>query len=166
MGVLTHYIPAMEMSDVARTLHEGTRLGNVFPFDSLKPVLEMLWVPISKFLIWTHAWILKIYLSISSLWWRLVEILSVREHEEIAMAIFEYKDVFSPEDVGQTNLVMHSLTQECTDLYAYHPDDFPSLIIMWKMPKYRKYWTEELSRHARPTVIGQLFWLSRKMARF
>ncbi len=34
----------MNLSDATRTLHEGTRLGDVFPVESLKHIQEMLWV--------------------------------------------------------------------------------------------------------------------------
>ncbi len=40
----THYIPVMNLTDATRTLHEGTRLEDVFPVESLKQVHEMLWV--------------------------------------------------------------------------------------------------------------------------
>ncbi len=40
----THYIPVMNLSDATQTLHEGTRLGDAFPVESLKQVQEMLWV--------------------------------------------------------------------------------------------------------------------------
>ncbi len=39
-----HHILVMNLSDVTRTLHEGTWLGDVFPVESLKHVQEMLWV--------------------------------------------------------------------------------------------------------------------------
>ncbi len=41
---------------------------------------------------------------------RLAEDLSLCEHEELATAIFEYKDLFSsgPEDMGHTVLVTQS----------------------------------------------------------
>ncbi len=41
---VTHYIPVMNLSDATWTLHEGTRLGDVFPVELLKQVQEMLWV--------------------------------------------------------------------------------------------------------------------------
>ncbi len=40
----THHIPVMNLLDVIRTLPEGTRLGDIFPVESLKHVQEMLWV--------------------------------------------------------------------------------------------------------------------------
>ncbi len=42
----THYIPVINLSDVTQTLHEGSRLGDVFPIksQSLKQFQEMLWV--------------------------------------------------------------------------------------------------------------------------
>ncbi len=39
-----HHIPVMNLSDATRTLHEGTRLGYVFPVESLRQVQEMLWM--------------------------------------------------------------------------------------------------------------------------
>ncbi len=41
---LTHHIPVMNLSDWPRSLHEGTRLRDIFPVESFKHVLEMLWV--------------------------------------------------------------------------------------------------------------------------
>ncbi len=40
----TRHIPVMNLSDATRTLHEGTRLRDIFLVESLKPVQEMLWV--------------------------------------------------------------------------------------------------------------------------
>ncbi len=40
----THHIPVMNLSDATRTLHEGTRLGDIYPVASFKHVQEMLWV--------------------------------------------------------------------------------------------------------------------------
>ncbi len=40
----THDILVMNLSDATQTLHEGTRLGDIFPVESLKHVQEMLWV--------------------------------------------------------------------------------------------------------------------------
>ncbi len=59
--------------------------------------------------------------------------LSTRGHEELAVAISEYNDVFSngSEDMGQTDMVIRSpLTLESIILCAYHPNDFPSLYNM------------------------------------
>ncbi len=39
-----HHIPVMNLSDATQTLHEGTRLGDIFPVESLKHIQEMLWV--------------------------------------------------------------------------------------------------------------------------
>ncbi len=41
---VTHHIPVMNLLDATQTLHKGTRLGDVFPVDSLTQVQEMLWV--------------------------------------------------------------------------------------------------------------------------
>ncbi len=38
-----HYIPVMNLSDTTWKLHDGARLGDVFPAKSLKQVQEMLW---------------------------------------------------------------------------------------------------------------------------
>ncbi len=56
------------------------------------------------------------------------EEITTRECEELAAAIYEYRNVFSngPEDMGQTDLVT-LLIPRSTIPYAYHPDDFPSL---------------------------------------
>ncbi len=40
----THHIPVMNLSDVTRSLHEGTRLDDTFPVESFKHVQEMLLV--------------------------------------------------------------------------------------------------------------------------
>ncbi len=40
----THHIPVMNLLDATQTLHKGTRLGDIFPVESLKHVQEMLWV--------------------------------------------------------------------------------------------------------------------------
>ncbi len=34
----------MNLSNATRTLHEGTRLGDIYPVESFKHVQEMLWV--------------------------------------------------------------------------------------------------------------------------
>ncbi len=41
---VTHHIPVMNLSDATQTLHEGTRLGDIFLVESLKHIQEMLWV--------------------------------------------------------------------------------------------------------------------------
>ncbi len=41
---MTHHIPVMNLSDSTRTLPEGTRLGDIYPVESFKHVQEMLWV--------------------------------------------------------------------------------------------------------------------------
>ncbi len=41
---LIHHILVMNLSDDTQTLHEGTRLGDIYPVESLKHVQEMLWV--------------------------------------------------------------------------------------------------------------------------
>ncbi len=43
-NAVIYYIPVMNLSDATRTLHKGTWLGDVFPFELLKQVQEMLWV--------------------------------------------------------------------------------------------------------------------------
>ena len=40
----THHIPVMNLLYTTRTLHEGTRLGDIYPVESFKHVQEMLWV--------------------------------------------------------------------------------------------------------------------------
>ncbi len=40
----TYYIWVMNLSDATRTLHEGTRLGEVFPVELIKQVPKLLWV--------------------------------------------------------------------------------------------------------------------------
>ncbi len=40
----THHIPVTNLSDATRTLHEGTRLGDIYPVESLKHAQEILWV--------------------------------------------------------------------------------------------------------------------------
>ena len=40
----TDHIPVMNLSDTTRTLHERTRLGDIYPVQSFKHVQELLWV--------------------------------------------------------------------------------------------------------------------------
>ncbi len=40
----THHIPVMNLSGATQTLHEGTRLGDIYPVESFKHVQEMLWL--------------------------------------------------------------------------------------------------------------------------
>ncbi len=94
------------------------------------------------------------------------EDITTREHEELAAAIYEYRDVFSsgPEDMGQTDLVTDTV-----DNSEHRPICLPSrrhLITKqsWKKLRSRKCWTEaSLRRHVRAAGLDLLFWLLRKM---
>ena len=58
------------------------------------------------------------------------EDITAEEREEVAAAIYEYRDVSSsgPEDMGQTDLVTHTIDTGpgSTVPYASLPDDCPS----------------------------------------
>ncbi len=139
---MTHHILVMNLSDATQTLHEGTRLGGIYPVESFKHVEEMLWVE-SDLSDWesdnddlTDARATGIASKSASVktpranacddvrmdpkdlpehlqpfmeW--ISEHITTRVHEELAAAIYEYRDVFSsgPEDIRQTDLVTHTI---------------------------------------------------------
>ncbi len=95
----------------------------------------------------------------------IAEDISIWDREELAAAIFEYRDVFSrgSEDMGQTDLVTHSIytgEHHLIELPVSHPSNFPSL----KKLRSRKFWTEASPSHGRAAEQALLFWLLRKMA--
>ena len=136
----THHIPVMNLPYTARTLHEGTRLGVIYPVESFKHVQEMLWVD-SDLSDWesdddeltdVRATGIKgkgastktpnarddarmdpknLPEHLQPLMEWISEDITTREREELAAAIYEYRDVFSsgPEDMGQTDLVTHTI---------------------------------------------------------
>ena len=139
----THHITVMNLSDATQnTLHEGTRLGDIYPVESLKHVQKMLWVD-SDLSDWesdddelTDVRATGIMSKSASakttntnarddermdpkdlpehlqplVEW-ISEDITTQEREELAAAIYEYRNVFSsgPEDVGQTDLVTHTI---------------------------------------------------------
>ncbi len=136
----THHIPVMSLSDTTPTLPEGTRLGDIYPVESFKDIQEMLWVD-SDLSYWesdkdeltdvratgitgkgastkTHnarddarmdPKDLPDHLQPLMEW--ISEDITTRKREELAAAIYEYRDVFSsgPEDMRQTDLVTHTI---------------------------------------------------------
>ncbi len=137
----THYLPVMNLSDAPRTLYAGARIGEVYSVTSLKRAHEMFEVdlPFSDWdfdsddgeLVDVRTTVTKdggslphrnehqdVRMNLKDLpehlqplmeW--VAEDLTVREREELAGAIYEYKDVFSsgPNDMGQTDLVTHTI---------------------------------------------------------
>ncbi len=178
----------MNVSDTTRTLHEGTHLGDIYPVKSFKHVQEMLWVD-SDLSDWesddyelTDVRATSItgkgasaktpnarddarmdpkdlpeYLQPLMEW--ISEDITTRECEELAAAIYEYRDVFSsgPGDMGQTDLVTHTIDTGEHRPIRLPPDDFPSLNRMWKKLKSRKCWTEASLSHARAAGPALLF---------
>ncbi len=122
----THHIPVMNLSDTTRTLHEGTRLGE------LQQIQEMFWVD-SHLSDWesdvdeltdvcatgitdkgasaktpnacddTRMDPKDLPQHLQPLMEWISEDITTREREELAAAIYEYRDVFSSglEDMGQ-----------------------------------------------------------------
>ncbi len=127
----------MKLSDATQTLHEGHRL---FPVESLKQVQEMLWVDFSEWNSDDEelsdvraAGITSRNASaqtprvnaqddacvdtkdvpehLQALMEWIAEDISTRKCEDLAAAIYEYRDVLSSgqEDVGQTDLLIHTI---------------------------------------------------------
>ncbi len=150
----------MNLSDSTWTLHEVTRLGDIFPVESLKQVQEMLWVD-SDLSDWesdddeltdvhaigitsrrtsaktscanasddTRMDLKDLSEHLQSLMEWISEYSTARESEELAMAIYEYRDVFSsgPEDMDRLTWLLTLLILGSIIPYASHPGDFPSL---------------------------------------
>ncbi len=149
----THHIPVMNLSDATRTLHEGTRLGDIYPVESFKHVQEMLWVD-SNMSDWesdddeltdfratgitskgastktshanardaTHMNPKNLPEHLQPLMEWISKDITTQECEELAAAIYECRDVFSisPEGMGQTDLVTHTI-----DTGEHHPICLP-----------------------------------------
>ncbi len=132
----THYILVMNQSNATRTLHEGTQL---FPVESLKQVQKRLcvyydfsnWESDDEELSDVRAAGTKgrnapaetprvnardvrmdqndLPEHLHPLMQWIAKDISMREREELAAVIYEYRDMFSsvPEDMAQTDLITH-----------------------------------------------------------
>ncbi len=132
---VTHHIPVMNMSDATWTLNEGTWLGDIFPVESLKHVQEIPWVD-SDLSDWESDddELMDVFATgitsrsanacddmrmdpkdlpehLPPLMEWISEDITTRGCEELAAAIYEYRHIFSsgPEDMGQTDLVTHTI---------------------------------------------------------
>ncbi len=98
----------------------------------------------------------------------ILEDITTRECEELAVDIYEYRDVFSsgPEDMGQTDLVTHTIdTGEHRPICLPPPPRrLPITQQDVEKLKSRKCWTEVSLSHARAAGPALLFWLLRKLA--
>ncbi len=131
-NMVIHDIPMMNLSDATWTLDEGAHLGDTFLVEMLKQIQEMLWVD-SGLSGWdsedeesmnvctesvssggtckkSHRINTQDDACMDPKDWR-ADNISMLEREEVAAAIYEYRDVFSsvPDDTGQTNMVPHSI---------------------------------------------------------
>ncbi len=129
----THCIPVMNLSDAPHALHPGTQIGDMYPVTSLKQTHEVFKVE-PQSADWDSEFdsddeeLLDVRTA-DTTGFRgihsrsntctdarmdpkdLPEDLTLREHEELAAAIYEYRDVFSsgPADMGRTDLVTHTI---------------------------------------------------------
>ena len=132
---VTHYIPVMNLSDTMGMLHEGNQLRDVFPVESLKQVQEMFWMDSDdEELMYVYAASVAgrnvsaktprvqtcndafmdpkdLPENLQPLIEGIAEHIFTREREELAAAIYEYRDVFCSgfEEMGQTDLVTNSI---------------------------------------------------------
>ena len=76
----------------------------------------------------------------------IAEYISTRECEELAVAIYEYRDIFSsgPEDMGQTDLVTHTIDTREHSPIRLPPRRLPITKQDVEKLKSRKYWTKAL----------------------
>ncbi len=94
------------------------------------------------------------------------EDITTPEGEELAVEIYEYRDIFSSglEDMGQTDLVTHTIDTGEHRPIRLPPRRLPITKHDVEKLKSRKYWTEASLSHTRAAGLALLFWLLRKIA--